>query len=100
MYVRWFLSAVDPSDVEEIRRIFDEDVRPVFTDIAGCEGIELVMNLERNAGGLVEGGAISHWKSLDALEAALGSRAVTESLVRVLALLRLEPVTKTYEVVA
>jgi quinol monooxygenase YgiN len=100
MYVRWFSSAVDPADVDEIRRIFDEDVRPAFGKLEGCRGIELMMNLDRNAGGLVEGGAISHWDSLADLERALGSREVTESMVRVLALLRLEPVTKTYEVVA
>src|SRR5205823_11171208 len=61
MYVRWFLSAVDPADVDDVRRIFEEDVRPVFKGIEGCSSIELVVNKEMNAGGLVEGAALSRW---------------------------------------
>jgi hypothetical protein len=99
MYVRWFLSAVDPADVDEVRRIFEEDVRPAFKGIDGCSSIELVVNTEVNAGGLVEGAALSRWESLEALERALSLREVTESMVRILALLRLEPVSKTFEVV-
>jgi quinol monooxygenase YgiN len=99
MYVRWFLSAVDPADVDEVRRLFEEDVRPAFKGIDGCSSIELVVNTEVNAGGLVEGAALSRWESLEALERALSLREVTESMVRILALLRLEPVSKTFEVV-
>jgi|ERR1051325_1276905 len=98
MLLRLFFSAVDPADVDEVRRVFEEDVRPVFTTIAGCQSIDLAINTERNAGGLVEGLAISRWNSAPDLERALASRAVGESMVRILTLLRLEPVTRTFEV--
>lgn len=98
MYFRLFYSAVDPADVEAVRRVFEEDVRPVFTDTPGCQSIDLAINTERNAGGLIEGLAISRWDSLADLEKALDSRAVNESMVRILTLLRLEPVTSIFEV--
>lgn len=97
-YIRLFQSAVDPSEVEQVRRLFDDDVKPVFAAIDGCEWIELLINVEHNAGGLVEGCAMSRWTTHEQLEVALGSRPVLEALVRVRALLRQEPVTKTYEV--
>lgn len=99
-YVRMFQSAVDPSEVEQVRALFDDDVKPVFASIDGCDWIELLINVDVNAGGLVDGCAISRWASLEQLEAALESRPVLEALVRVRALLRQEPVTKTFEVVA
>lgn len=97
-YVRLFMSAVDPGDVDEVRRLFAEDVTPAFRAQAGCLGIELLLNVEKNAGGLVEGGALSRWESLEALETALASRDVSEAMVRILRLLHHEPVTKTFEV--
>lgn len=97
-YVRLFQSAVDPSEVEQVRKLFNDDVRPLFADVDGCESMELLINVDHNAGGLVEGCAFSRWTSREALETALGSRPVLEALVRVRALLRQEPVTKTFEV--
>jgi len=99
-YIRLFQSAVDPADVEEVRQLFADDVVPTFTAQAGCLGVELVINVEKNAGGLVEGAAISRWTSLGAMEAALSNRAVVDTLVRVRQLLRQEPVSKVYEVLA
>jgi hypothetical protein len=96
MFLRLFYSAVDPSDSDEVRRIFVEDVKPVFEGL-GAE-VELLVNTEANAGGLLEGMVLSRWKTRDDLERALRSREVAESLVRVRQLLRLEPVTRTYEV--
>jgi quinol monooxygenase YgiN len=98
--VRLFQSAVDPADVDEVRRLFAEDVLPVFRVIDGCGSIELMINVDKNAGGLVEGCAISRWDSIDHLEAALGTRPVQEALVRIRELLRQEPVSKTYEVLS
>jgi quinol monooxygenase YgiN len=95
--VRIFYSAVDPSDSDTVRRIFVEDVRPAF-ESAGCEQIELLVNTEPSAGGLLEGVVISRWPSMGAVEAALESRSVGESLVRVRQMLRLEPITRTFEV--
>jgi quinol monooxygenase YgiN len=97
VYVRFFFSAVDPSDSDEVRRIFVEDVKPAFERV-GCESVELLVNTEPNAGGLVEGVVVSRWHSDTDVDQALGSREVAESLVRVRQLLRLEPITRTFEV--
>jgi quinol monooxygenase YgiN len=97
-FVRLYTSAVDPGDVDEVRRLFLEDLKPAFTAQPGCLGIELAVNVEKNAGGLVEGAAVSRWESLDALDRALHSREVNEGLARIVRLLHHEPVTKIYEV--
>ena len=93
-YLRFYQSAVDPADVEEIRRLFAVDVVPVLTSFDGCLSVELAVSVELNAGGLVEGAAISRWSSLDEMEAAISSREVSEAIVRVRQLLRQEPVAK------
>jgi quinol monooxygenase YgiN len=95
--VRIFFSAVDPSDVPGVQQIVSEDVRPAF-DAAGCRSVELLVSTEPNAGGLVEGLVISHWNSQAEFERALESREVSESLVRVRQLLRLEPITRMFDV--
>ena len=97
-WLRLFQSAVDPSDVDEVLRLFNDDVRPVFDGFAACQSMELIVSTESSAGGLVEGCALSRWTSLDALEQAVASREVAEALVRIRSMLRQEPVTKTYEV--
>lgn len=97
-YIRMYQSAVDPADVEAIQQLFDDDVRPAFEGTLGCSAIELLINTQENAGGLVDGCALTRWDSLDRLEAALDSRPVREALVRVRELLRQEPVTRTYRV--
>jgi len=97
-YVRLFQSAVDPADLEEFERLFEEDVKPVFTAFPGCLGIELIMNVDKNAGGLIEGAALSRWNSLGELQDALASRQAQEAMVRIVQLLHHEPVTKTFEV--
>ena len=98
MYVRLYMSAIDPNDVPAFQRVFNEDVRPTLLKHGGCESIELVANVDRNAGGLIEGAAITRWRTLEEMEVALAQREVQESIVRVRQLLRQEPVTKIYEV--
>lgn len=98
MFVRLFLSAVDPGDFDDIRRVFAEDIKPVLARQPGCLSIELVASVEKNAGGLVEGAALSRWESREQMEAALALREVRESIIRVRQWLRQEPVTKTFEV--
>ena len=98
--VRFFYSAVDPSDVDRVRNLFLEDVLPAFDSHPGCLGIELLINITNNAGGLVDGMAMSRWESRDAMEDALASRGVQEALVRVTQFLRQEPITRTFEVTA
>jgi quinol monooxygenase YgiN len=99
-YLRLYQSAVDPDDVDEVRRLFVADVAPAFARLPGCLGVELAVSVEATAGGLVEGAAISRWSSLDEMEAALRSREVREAIVRVRQLLRQEPVSKVLEVQA
>lgn len=97
-YLRLYQSAVDPADVEEIRRLFVDDVVPAFSRCTGCIGLELTVSVEPNAGGLIEGAAISRWTSLDDMATALASHEVREALVRVRQLLRQEPVSKVLQV--
>lgn len=97
-YLRVYQSAVDPADVAEMQRLFVDDVVPVFAASPGCLGLELTVSVERNAGGLVEGAAISRWASLDEMAAAMASHQVQGALVRVRQLLRQEPVSKVLEV--
>ena len=97
-FLRLYQSAVAPADVDEIKRLFVDDVVPAFAGASGCLGIELAVTVEPNAGGLVEGTAISRWSSLDDMAAAMASHDVQEALVRVRQLLRQEPVSKVLEV--
>jgi len=97
-FLRLYQSAVAPADVEEMQRLFVDDVLPAFSHRPGCLGIELTVAVEPNAGGLVEGAAISRWSSLDDMAAAMVSHEVQEALVRVRQLLRQEPVSKVLEV--
>ena len=98
--LRLFQTAIDPADLDTLRRLFAEDILPVYRNLAGCLGIELVMCVQSSAGGLVDGAAVSRWSSLEDMEKAIGSRAVGEAQVRVLQLLRQEPVIRVFEVVA
>ena len=97
-YLRLYQSAIDPADVEEMRRLFVDDVAPAFSHAPGCLGIELTVAVEPNAGGLVEGAAISRWSSLEEMTEAMASREVQEAMVRVRGLLRQEPVSKVLHV--
>ena len=99
-YLRLFQTAVDPADVEEVTRLFEDDVRPVFDAIAGCVSVELVLSVDKNAGGLIDGAALSRWSSIEAMEEAIESRDVAEALIRVRQLLRQEPISKVFEVLA
>ena len=96
--LRMFQAAIDPADVDSLCQLFADDVLPVYAKVPGCLGIELVMCVEHNAGGLVEGAAMSRWESREAMNAALGSREVKEAQVRIFELLRQEPVVRVFEV--
>jgi len=99
MFVRLFTSAIDPSDLDGVRRIFAEDIAPVFESLPGCASMELMLGIDRNAGGLVDAAALSRWTSQDELTKAIESRAVAESMVRILPFLQLEPVIRMFEIV-
>lgn len=100
MIVRTFYSAVDPDDSDEVFRIFLEDVKPAYEEAPGCRGVELLVGTHANVGGMIEGVLVSHWDTLETLKAALASRSLSEAMVRVRNLLRVEPVVGTYRVVA
>lgn len=97
-YLRLYQSAIDPTDVELMQQLFVDDVVPVFARAPGCLGLELTVSVEPNAGGLVEGAAISRWSSLEEMAAAMASHEVREALVRVRQLLRQEPVSKVLQI--
>jgi heme-degrading monooxygenase HmoA len=99
VFVRLFSSAIDPSDLDGVRRIFAEDIAPAFESLPGCVSMELLLGTNRNAGGLVDAAALSRWTSHDDLITGIESRAVAESMVRVLPFLQLEPVIRMFEVV-
>ena len=94
--VRFFLTAVAPADLDEVMHLFREDVVPVFTAHPDCLGIELVIAEEPGVGGLVDGGVISRWTSLEAMERAVSSDELQRSQTRVRKLLRREPIRKVY----
>ena len=98
--LRMFQSAIDPADVETVRGLFAADVLPAYGVLDGCLGIELVMSVDRNAGGLIEGAALSRWESREAMEVAVASRPVQEAQVRIVELLRQEPVVRIFEVLS
>lgn len=100
MVIRFFLSAVAPGDVDEVIRLFRADVVPVFQAHPDCLGIELVMAEEAGVSGLVEGGAITRWTSLEAMERALTSPELVAAQSRVRRLLRREPIRKVYRVMS
>lgn len=97
-YLRLYQTAVDPSDLEEMSRLFHDDVQPAFAGTDGCLGLELAVSLEKNAGGLVEACIVSRWASVAELDEAFASRAVNEGIVRFRELLRQEPVVKVFEI--
>ncbi|MGH9165455.1 MAG: antibiotic biosynthesis monooxygenase family protein [Acidimicrobiales bacterium] len=99
MFLRLFLTAVDPADVATLRALFTDDVLPVYDQLPGCRGIELAISVDHNAGGLVEGASVSHWDSREAMEAGIDSRPARESRVRIFELLRQEPVIRVFEIV-
>jgi hypothetical protein len=99
MFVRLFSSAIDPNDLPEVLRIFAEDIGPVFESFPGCLSMELLLGMDSNAGGLVDAAALSRWKSQDELTTAIESRAVAESMVRILPFLQLEPVIRMFEII-
>jgi quinol monooxygenase YgiN len=98
--IRMFQTAVDPADLDEVRRLFSDDILPVYRDLPGCISIELTMSVDHNPGGLVECAAVSRWQSGEAMESAMASRAAKEAQVRVFELLRQEPVVRVFEVLS
>lgn len=98
--IRLFLSAVAEGDLDELVRLFREDVVPAFEAHPACLGVELVRAPKAGVGGLIEGGAVTRWSSAEAMDDALASPEIQASQARVRSLLRREPLRKVYEVIA
>ncbi|HVM03907.1 MAG TPA: antibiotic biosynthesis monooxygenase [Acidimicrobiales bacterium] len=98
--MRMFQTAVDPADLADVRRLFADDILPVFRDMPGCVSMELVLSVDHNPGGLLECAAVSRWETADAMDAAMASRPAKEAQVRLFELLRQEPVVRVFEVLA
>jgi quinol monooxygenase YgiN len=97
-FLRMLQSAIDPADADAVSQLFVDDVVPAFRAIDGCLSMELLMSAESNAGGLIEGAALSRWESREAMERGMASRQAAEAQVRIVELLRQEPVVRVFEV--
>jgi len=95
-----FQTAVDPADLDQVRRLFADDLLPVYREFAGCTSIELVLGMDHHPGGLLECATVSRWADLDAMGEAMESRAAKEAQVRIFELLRQEPLVRVFEILA
>jgi quinol monooxygenase YgiN len=98
-YVRMFLTALDPSDVDSVRQTVEAEIKPVFEALDSCLSVDLLVSVEQNAGGLVDGCILSRWDSLDDLRQAVGSPEILDAVNRLRPMLRQEPIGRIYEVV-
>lgn len=96
--LRFFQTAVDPADLDEVRRLFADDLLPVYRAFPGCVSMELLLSSERHPGGLLECAAVSRWDDPEAMSEAMESRAAKEAQVRIFELLRQEPLVRVFEV--
>ena len=98
-YVRMFLTALDPSDVDTVRDTVLAEIKPVFEALDSCLSVDLLVSIEQNAGGLVDGCILSRWDSLDDLREAVSSPEILDAVNRLRPLLRQEPIGRIYELV-
>jgi len=97
-FLRMFQTAVDPADLDEVRRLFADDVLPAYREFPGCTSVDLVVAVDHHPGGLLECATVSRWEHLDAMGKAMESRAAKEAQVRIFELLRQEPLVRVFEV--
>lgn len=96
--LRMFQTSVDPADLDEVRRLFADDILPVYRRFAGCVSIEFMLSKEHHPGGLLECATVSRWEDSDAMCAAMESRDAKEAQVRLMELLRQEPLVRVFEI--
>jgi hypothetical protein len=94
-----FVTALDPSDIDTVRSIVLAEIKPVFESLDSCISVELLVSIEQNAGGLVDGCILSRWESLDDLRQAVSSPEILDVVNRLRPLLRQEPIGRIYELV-
>lgn len=99
MIIRIFDTAMDPGDIEEGKRLFREQVRPAFLAFDGCSSIEMVIGVEEHSRDLVDVASISHWDSLESVEAALAREEYQAALADIKKLFSQSPIIRHMEVV-
>jgi quinol monooxygenase YgiN len=97
MIVRIFDTAADPEDIERGIELFRNQVRPAFESFAGCHGIEMLIGVDEHSGDLVELTAISHWDSLEAIEAATKTPEYDTALTEIRKLFAQSPIVRHFE---
>ena len=98
MIVRMFLSKCAPEDLPTLTELFREDIAPAFAAYEQCLGIEMIVSAETGADGLLEGGAITRWTDIEAMEEILAKPDIQDAQVRIREYLRRTPIRKTFEV--
>ncbi len=99
MIIRIFDTAMDPGDVEEGKRLFREKVRPTFLAFDGCSAIEMVIGVEEHSADLVDIASISHWDSMESVQAAIARDEYQAALADIKKLFSQSPIIRHFEVV-
>ena len=97
MIMRMFDTAIVPDDVEEAKRLFNEQVAPAFNAFDGCHGIQMLIGLEEHSGGFMDIAAMSKWDSLEHIEAAVSSADYDKALAELKTLFRQTPIVRHFE---
>ena len=97
-FLRLYSSAIDPADRDELEGLVRENVVPAFERVPGCLSVELGVNVEPSAGGLLEGAFITRWATLDEMQRGVESVQAHDSLARVLPVLRQAPAVRVFEI--
>lgn len=98
MIIRIFDTAIDPTDVEEARRLFRDQVKPAFLSFDGCAGVEMVIGVEEHSGDLVDIASISRWDGMAAVQSAIQTPEYQEALAEIRKLFAQNPLVRHFEV--
>ena len=98
MIVRIFETAVEPEDIDRGRRLFREQVKPVYEKFPGCRGIELQVGLDEHSGDLVTVVTVSRWESMEAIEEATQLPEYSGALTEIKKLFQQTPIIRHFEV--
>ena len=95
--IRIFDTTIEPSDVEEAKTLFREQVKPAFDRFEGCQGIEMSLGVEEHSKDLVDVAAISRWDSMASIERAIATDEYQEALRELRALFQETPLVRHFE---
>lgn len=97
MILRMFDTAIVPDDIDEAKRLFQEQVAPAFDGFDGCHGIEMLIGLEEHSGGFTDIAAISRWDSMQHIESAVASPEYDKALAELKTLFRQQPIVRHFD---